>query len=102
MLGAFENFPDCLVNRCADRNRHPTLSEWKATPLPSDTSIFERALELISARRVDATCRGMHEQNSNLLRHLNLQVGSGTGEKPAGAEVRMRVGPSRDLPCAVP
>jgi len=22
MLGAFENFRDCLVNRCADRNRH--------------------------------------------------------------------------------
>ena len=44
----------------------------------------------------------MHEQNSNLHRHLNLQVGSGTGEKPAGAEVRMRVGQSRDLPFAVP
>jgi hypothetical protein len=65
-------------------------------------SYFERALELISARRVDATCRGMHEQNSNLHRHLNLQVGSGTGEKPAGAEVRMRVGQSHDWPCAVP
>jgi hypothetical protein len=39
-LGAFENFRDCLVNRCADRNRHPTLSEWNATPLPSDTPIL--------------------------------------------------------------
>ena len=38
----------------------------------------------------------MHEQNSNLHRPLNLQVGSGTGEKPAGAGASI-AGPSGEM-----